>query len=70
MLGRTPLEWAGESNRERWWQSVSAMDRLLLSIEEMEKDLFVYSGLLFVRQIKVPRGIFICATNKIIQVHK
>jgi hypothetical protein len=27
-------------------------------------------GRLFVPQIKAPRGEFICATNKILQIHK
>jgi hypothetical protein len=42
----------------------------LISVEERERALFVYSGLLFVQQTKVPSGGFICATNKKIQVHK
>jgi hypothetical protein len=36
---------------------------------EGESSICVF-GLLFVRQIKVPRGGFICVTNKKIQVHK
>ncbi len=36
-----------------------------------QKTLFVYSGLLlFVQQIEVPRGEFICATNKNLRIHK
>ena len=35
-----------------------------------QKTLFVYSGLLFVRQIEVPHGEFICATNENLRIHK
>ena len=35
-----------------------------------QKTLFVYLGLLFVQQIEVPRGEFICATNKNLRIHK
>ncbi len=66
-MGRTLLEGAGERKRER---GGAYLLRSKLLCCEREIALFVYSGILFVRQIEVPRGEFICATNKTLRIHK
>ncbi len=59
LVGRTLLEGAGERKRER---GGAYLLRSKLLCCEREIALFVYSGILFVRQVEVPRGEFICAT--------
>ena len=66
MLCRTP-DGMGRREREGEGRYLAGEP---ITVEERERALFVYSGLLFVPQIKVLRGGFICATNKILQVHK
>jgi hypothetical protein len=36
---------------------------LIIMLDERERALSEYRGVLFVQQIEVPRGEFICATN-------
>ena len=43
---------------------------LIIMLDERERALSVYRGVLFVQQIEVLRGEFICATNNILQIHK
>ena len=67
MLGRTP---AGMGRREQEGEGGGISAAELITLDERERALSVYPGRLFVPQIKAPRGEFICATNKILQIHK
>ena len=66
MLGRAPI---GMGRREQEGEGRRYFIAELITLDERERDLFVYLGLLFVQEMKVPRGEFICATNKILRIH-